>query len=186
MLHRSPVIRVAVILSLAIASRIAIAHDDHSHHYVSYVAVSQESASKTTLQPDSTSPAANVTQPMEAFRPFSATVKVRSDGRVLFIESNGLPQHNMMVGIKSWQQQVPLPQHYTGNNAWQIPLQPRLAEQPISAKTNLFRGAIAIAVNGVPIFNAFNNRKEDAFLAACPDTRFPLDIIDEMVYQVFC
>jgi hypothetical protein len=23
-------------------------------------------------------------------------------------------------------------------------------------------------------------------LAACPDTRFPLDIIDEMVYQVFC
>ena len=24
------------------------------------------------------------------------------------------------------------------------------------------------------------------WLAACPDTRFPLDIIDEMVYQVFC
>jgi len=26
----------------------------------------------------------------------------------------------------------------------------------------------------------------DRALAACPDTRFPLDIIDEMVYQVFC
>ena len=31
------------------------------------------------------------------------------------------------------------------------------------------------------------NLINEAFpLAACPDTRFPLDIIDEMVYQVFC
>jgi phosphatidylethanolamine-binding protein (PEBP) family uncharacterized protein len=44
-------------------------------------------------------------------------------------------------------------------------LNPKLAANPISAKTNLFRGAIAIAVNGVPIFNALNNRGEDALLA---------------------
>ena len=36
---------------------------------------------------------------------------------------------------------------------------------PVSASTGLFRGAIAIAVNGVPIFNALNNRGDDAFLA---------------------
>ena len=66
----------------------------------------------------------------------------------------------MMVGIKSWQQQVPLPQPYNGNNAWQIPLHPVVAENPISAKTNLFRGAIALAVNGIPIFNPQNNRGE--------------------------
>lgn len=92
-------------------------------------------------------------------------VKVRWTARTLFVESNGLPDHNMMVGIRSWQQQVPLPQPFTGNNAWQIPLQPKLAAKPISAKTNLFRGAIALAVNGVPIFNALNNRGEDAYLA---------------------
>lgn len=71
----------------------------------------------------------------------------------------------MMVGITSWQQQVPLPQPYTGTNAWRIPLHPTLADAPISAKTNLFRGAIALAANGVPIFNALNNRGDDAYLA---------------------
>ncbi|QEG39071.1 YHYH protein [Roseimaritima ulvae] len=92
-------------------------------------------------------------------------VRVRWDASTLFVESNGLPDHNMMVGIRSWQQQVPLPQPFTGNNAWQIPLHPVLADKPVSAKHNLYRGAIALAVNGVPIFNALNNRGEDAFLA---------------------
>jgi len=80
------------------------------------------------------------------------------------IESSGFPNHPMMVGITAWQQQVPLPQPYTGKNAWQIPLTPIVAERPISAKKALYRGAIAIAVNGVPIFNALNNRGEDAYL----------------------
>ena len=79
--------------------------------------------------------------------------------------SNGMPSHNMMVGITSWQQQVPVPQPYTGANAWQIPAAPTLAATPISAKTALYRGAIALAVNGVPIFNALNNRGDDAYLA---------------------
>ena len=92
-------------------------------------------------------------------------VKTRWNADTLFVESNGLPNHDMMVGIRSWQQQVPLPQSFTGGNAWQIPLEPKLSKQPVSAKDNLFRGAIALAVNGVPIFNALNNRGEDAFLA---------------------
>ena len=32
-----------------------------------------------------------------------------------------------------------------------------------STKTNLLKGALAIAVNGIPIFNALNNRGEDAY-----------------------
>ena len=44
-----------------------------------------------------------------------------------------------------------------------IPLHPVLATQPISAKTALFTGAIALAVNGIPIFNALNNRGVDSF-----------------------
>lgn len=92
-------------------------------------------------------------------------VKTRWNSDTLFVESNGLPDHDMMVGIRSWQQQVPVPQPYSGNNAWQIPLKPRLSDKPISGKGNLYRGAIALAVNGVPIFNALNNRGDDAFLA---------------------
>ena len=71
----------------------------------------------------------------------------------------------MMVGIKSWQQQVPTVQNYTGTNAWSIPIKPVIATNPMSAKDHFLRGAIAIAVNGVPIFNALNNRGDDALLA---------------------
>jgi hypothetical protein len=65
-----------------------------------------------------------------------------------------------MVGITAWQQQVPIPQYYTGTNAWQIPLKPIPAANPISLDTALHTGAVAIAVNGLPIFNPENNRGE--------------------------
>ena len=59
----------------------------------------------------------------------------------------------------------PTPQNYTGINAWSIPVSPTISKSPISAKNHFFRGAIALAVNGVPIFNALNNRGDDAYLA---------------------
>ena len=99
------------------------------------------------------------------FDAFAGKVKTYQDEQYLYVESDGMPGHPMMIGITSWQQQVPLPQFYTGNNAWRIPLNPVVAENPVSAKTNLYRGAIALAVNGVPIFNALNNRGDDAYLA---------------------
>lgn len=96
----------------------------------------------------------------EAFARFAPAVRVRWDERYLYVESNGLPAHNMMVGITAWQQQVPLPQNYTGLNAWQIPLSPLPAREVISIKNRFLRGAIAIAANGIPIFNPQNNRGE--------------------------
>ena len=101
---------------------------------------------------------------LPGFDEFASTVKVFASGDYWQIESNGLPAHNMMVGITSWQQQVPLAMTYQGSNAWQLPKRPALADNPVSAKTSLYRGAIALAVNGVPIFNALNNRGDDAFL----------------------
>jgi len=98
------------------------------------------------------------------FDGFIDNATAHQDDRYLYVESTGMPAHQMMVGITSWQQQVPLPQPYTGNNAWRIPLHPILADNPVSAKTSLYRGAIALAVNGVPIFNALNNRGDDAYL----------------------
>ena len=94
------------------------------------------------------------------FAAFAPKVSVRWDEKYLFVESNGIPAHNMMVGITAWQQQVPLPQNYTGANAWQIPLAPVPAKEPRTIKNNFLRGAVALAVNGIPIFNPQNNRGE--------------------------
>jgi hypothetical protein len=99
------------------------------------------------------------------FAEFADSVTVLARPDMWLVESSGMPLHGMMVGITSWQQQVPTPQPYSGDNAWQIPRNPRVSDHPVSARTSLYRGAIALAVNGVPIFNALNNRGDDAFLA---------------------
>lgn len=102
----------------------------------------------------------------KAFEKFAPHVKTRSDEKTFYVESNGMPDHEMMTGITAWQQQVPLPQKYFGNNAWQFPLFPVPAKVPKSAKNDFFRGAIAIAANGVPIFNPIkNDGYTDTFLA---------------------
>lgn len=95
-----------------------------------------------------------------AFAAFAPKVGIRWDRDFLFVESDGLPVHEMMVGITAWQQQVPLPQAYTGENAWRIPLHPVVAAHPASIKGRFLRGAIALAANGIPIFNPQNNRGE--------------------------
>ena len=97
------------------------------------------------------------------FGKFSSHVKTRTDANFLYVESDGLPAHNMMVGITAWQQQVPLPQPYLGDNAWRIPLNPVVAKQPQVVENHFLRGAIALAVNGIPIFNPQNNRGEVSY-----------------------
>ena len=102
---------------------------------------------------------------LPGFDRFATTVHTFVQGDYWLVESDGMPAHDMMVGITSWQRQLPTPQPYLGDNAWRFPTAPVLAESPVSGRTGLFRGAIAIAANGVPIFNALNNRGDDAFLA---------------------
>ena len=100
------------------------------------------------------------------FLKFPESVLVDWDEKYLYVGSDGMPTHPMMVGITAWQQQVPLPQSYYGKNAWSIPLQPVPAAEGMSAKTNFFRGAIAVAANGIPIFNPIkNDGRTDTFLA---------------------
>lgn len=104
----------------------------------------------------------------ETFEPFAKlkAVKYRQDDKFFYVESNSMPDHKMMVGITAWQQQVPLPQPYFGDNAWRIPLEPVVAKKPMSAKSHFFRGAIALAANGVPIFNPIkNDGRTDTLLA---------------------
>lgn len=96
-----------------------------------------------------TRPEAETPPQAESFERFE-DVSVRWDDTYLYIESDGLPSHPMMVGIRSWNQQVPIPHPYTGRNAFRIPLEPRPLETPVALP---FQGAVAVAVNGVPIFN---------------------------------
>ena len=99
-----------------------------------------------------------------AFDPHKSNLTTSWDDTYFYVAFNGLPAHNMMVGITNWQQQVPISQPYTGTNKWSIPLQPVYATTPLSTKTNFMQGALALAVNGIPIFNALNNRGEDSYL----------------------
>ncbi len=113
-------------------------------------------------------PTAAKTAPAPAviFAPFAAHVRTRWDDAFFYVESDGMPDHPMMVGITAWQQQVPIPQRYIGDNAWRFPLAPVPARHPLSAKENFFRGAIALAANGVPIFNPIkNDGRTDTLLA---------------------
>ncbi|MDE0628352.1 MAG: YHYH protein [Bryobacterales bacterium] len=101
-----------------------------------------------------------------SFRPFEDDVSVRWDEDRFYVESGGIPRHPMMVGIRAWNGQVPIPQPYTGDNAFQFTLRPRFADAPVSARETLFRGAIAIAANGVPIFNPIKqDGRTDTYLA---------------------
>ena len=97
-----------------------------------------------------------------AYTAFKPAVSTSFDNTYFYVASNGIPNHNMMIGITNWQQQVPISQAYSGSNSWSIPLQPAYATTPLSTKSNFMKGAVAIAVNGIPIFNALNNRGEDA------------------------
>ncbi|WP_206170783.1 YHYH protein [Phragmitibacter flavus] len=106
--------------------------------------------------------AANAPATAKSFLLFP-NLELKFDRDHLYVGSNGLPAHPMMIGITNWQQQVPLPQNYTGDNAWRIPLNPIPAASPAMIDDRFLRGAIALAVNGIPIFNPQNNRGEISY-----------------------
>lgn len=164
-----------VVIPVGIVASDAVAHPWHRHREQPAAAAAGDSGEPhTAVRPAATSPfrltaaakpAAGPIDIANAFAPFEkrGAVSCRRDDRWFYVESNGVPDHPLMVGIRTWQQQVPLPQPYVGDNAWRIPLHPVPAAVPASTKDRFLRGAIAVAVNGIPIFNPLNNRGEDAF-----------------------
>ena len=78
------------------------------------------------------------------------SLSVTCDSTYGYLSTYGIQsKHAMMNGITATNQQVPIPQNFTGTNAWKIPLVPTVA----STKSAAVDGPIGIAVNGVPIFN---------------------------------
>ena len=164
------VVAIAWLLMIGAVADTALAHPWRRHRREDHDAVQQKAppavASRFLLTANAKPRRADATDIAKAFEPYVdlKAISVRSDDRYFFVESNGIPDHPLMVGIRAWQQQVPLPQKYVGANAWLIPLEPVPAANPLTTKDRFLRGAIALAVNGVPIFNPLNNRGEDAFL----------------------
>lgn len=131
----------------------------------------------TSFQP----PAGNGLLMAASFAPFKPKVRFNWDPTTFFVESDNTPDGmpNKMVGITTWQQQVPIPAayfaHSTSNennsaslgyqqpNYWRIPLVPVPSASPIviynppAPPTNFLRGAVALASNGIAIFNPSNN-----------------------------
>jgi hypothetical protein len=117
-----------------------------------------------------TKKALSITDPAfltSAFAQFSSTVSTTYDANSFYVNSTGIPNHTMMVGISNhgWQQQVPTSKCYINTSHWTIPLNPVLATTPVPVSSAHFlKGAIAMAVNGVPIFNYHTNTGVDSFL----------------------
>lgn len=116
----------------------------------------------TFLAAASTPGAGSAPRQAGAFQAFPK-LQLKWDKDFLLVGSDGMPDHPMMIGITAWQQQVPLPQSYFGDNAWRIPLHPVPAKTPAIIEGHFLRGAIALAVNGIPIFNPQNNRGEVSY-----------------------
>ena len=123
-----------------------------------------------------TAPAGNGALMAASFAPFKPLVRYYWDGSTFYTESDNMPDNmtNKMVGITSWQQQIPLPTSYFASttnpekdtaslgygqpNYWRLPLVATPAASPIPISAGNFqRGAVALAANGVAIFNPKNN-----------------------------
>ncbi len=165
---------ISIVASLAcfFAVSFATAHPGHSHDENDEQMLDEIAARKLPVllaqlssenrgQDDEKRP--EIAKAFDAFLKTKA-IRTRWDENFFYVESNGIPSHPMMIGISAWQQQVPLPQPYSGENAWRIPLRPIPAKNPLSTKNRFLRGAIALAANGIPIFNPLNNRGEDSYM----------------------
>ncbi|MEM9467439.1 MAG: YHYH protein [Actinomycetota bacterium] len=78
----------------------------------------------------------------------NATVACGSEQIV--IESNGLPEHELMVGISEggWNGQWPTTQDYTGSNAFSVPTDVTLLDEPLATVMN----TAGVTANGIPFF----------------------------------
>ena len=135
MINHLPHLALANLFCLAATMSLSAHEGGHHDHKIRRVALNQSTEDSTdntgNVDERSSMPAIG-----EHFVPFEKLLHLRWDKDFLYVGSNGLPEHPMMVGIRSWQQQVPIPQKYLGDNAWQIPLHPVPAKQPMSTKSN--------------------------------------------------
>ncbi len=86
--------------------------------------------------------------------PFDDNVKVTFSETLMLVESDGLPTHKTAVYPNRNNPNRILKQDYH----FKLPLRPRRAEKP----TDLPMGPIGVAINGIPFYNPYNARRDDA------------------------
>ena len=79
----------------------------------------------------------------------TGNASVSCDSTYAYVGSGALATHAMMTGIVASNLQIPVEQNFFGASAWKIPLSPAIA----AVTTSAVDGPIAVAINGVPIFN---------------------------------
>lgn len=150
------------VMLLLLAGRVG-AHEWHRHDEP--LASPAPAAAKMRLRslPKSATPQTSARADLLArtFVRFQPSVRFWWNAESFMVGSDGMPAHGMMEGITAWQRQIPVPTYYFGTNQWRLPVEPVEAAhpQPITSQTFL-QGAIALAANGIPIFNPANNRGE--------------------------
>jgi hypothetical protein len=77
------------------------------------------------------------------FASYIDPVDMSCDDGFLYIETDNLADHEMMVGITAWNGQVPLPQVFYAASSWAIPLHPEFYE---NTSQTTGRGPIAVAI----------------------------------------
>jgi len=120
------------------------AHDDDDHDPITFKFYNLE----TTLADSGLDP--DCMGKDEAFLHHATMVAVKCDEDFMYIESFSFAIHEMMVDITLWNGQVPVPQPIIGENSWRIPMNPQLTGENTPT---VGQGPIAVAVNGVMIFN---------------------------------
>lgn len=157
--------------------RMALAKKDSPATKTTYVASLSTTLSTLAYGSATVAPTGNGQLMQSSFGMFRPNVRIYNEASYFYVESDSMPDAALMptpmVGITSWQQQLPHPVGYfshitnpetdTGSlgygqpNVWKIPLVPVPAASPISLTGNFLRGAVALGVNGIPIFNPRNN-----------------------------
>lgn len=105
---------------------------------------------ESEVAPVSTNQVNDVAFLSSLFLQYDGVLSTNSDADNFYVNSNGIANHRMMVGITVSNDRLVVPHHY---DAWAIPLRPEISDDEISLETDLREGVVAIAINGVPIFN---------------------------------
>ena len=173
-----------VLLVSTLGSAIGRAHDGDGWIHAEVARMLAAEGAGSAPLPAAAPPAGYGATMAASFGAFKPRVRSYYDATTFYVESDNVPNPALMpalmVGITSWQQQIPVPTSYFASttnperdqgsigfgkpNIWRLPLVPTPSASPIPISAGNFqRGAIAVGADGIPIFNPRNNRGAVAY-----------------------
>jgi hypothetical protein len=173
-----------VLLVSTLGAAIGRAHDGDGWIHAEVARMLAAEGAGSAPLPAAAPPAGYGATMAASFGAFKPRVRSYYDATTFYVESDNVPNPALMpalmVGIISWQQQIPVPTSYFASttnperdqgsigfgkpNIWRLPLVPTPSASPIPISAGNFqRGAIAVGADGIPIFNPRNNRGAVAY-----------------------